>query len=57
LKLAFPNADVPIVQVSCRSDLDFEAHYRLGKALSSLKNLNIWIIGSGAATHNLREIM
>jgi aromatic ring-opening dioxygenase catalytic subunit (LigB family) len=37
--------------------LDFEAHFRLGKALSSLKNQNIWIIGSGQTTHNLREII
>lgn len=57
LKLAFPEADVPIVQVSCRSDLDFTSHIRLGKALAPLADEGFWIIGSGSTTHNLREIM
>lgn len=57
LKVAFPEpGDIPFVQVSCRSDLDIEAHLRLGKALSSLLAEGIWIIGSGSTTHNLREI-
>lgn len=56
LKLAFPSADVPVVQVSCRKDLDFSAHYQLGRALAPLANEEVWIIGSGSITHNLREI-
>jgi len=56
LKLAFPEANVPIVQVSLRGDLDFAAHLRLGKALSPLASEGVWIVGSGSTTHNLREV-
>ena len=57
LKLAIPDASIPIVQVSIQSDLDPEYHIQLGEALSSLRDENILIIGSGSTTHNLREIM
>jgi len=53
MKLAFPDARVPIVQVSLRSDLDASAHIRLGSALSPLLEDGVWIIGSGSTTHNL----
>ena len=56
LKIIFPQANIPIVQVSLTKDLDFSKHYRLGASLSSLLNDNIMIIGSGQATHNLRGI-
>jgi aromatic ring-opening dioxygenase catalytic subunit (LigB family) len=56
LKIIFPQANIPIVQVSMTKDLDFSKHYRLGASLSSLLNDNIMIIGSGQATHNLRGI-
>ena len=56
LKLAFPEANVPIVQVSQRGDLDFAAHLRLGKALSPLASEGVRIVGSGSTTHNLREV-
>lgn len=57
LKLAFPEADIPVLQVSLRHDLDFEAHLRLGEALSPLRRDNVLIVCSGQATHNLRDIM
>jgi aromatic ring-opening dioxygenase catalytic subunit (LigB family) len=57
MKVAFPvPGDMPFVQVSCRADLDIDAHLRLGKALSSLLNEGIWVIASGSTTHNLQEI-
>ena len=39
LKLSYPNADVPVVQLSLRSDLDPERHLAMGRALSPLRAL------------------
>jgi len=56
LKVIYPEANVPIIQVSLTKDLDFNKHYRLGRSLSTLLSENIMIIGSGQTTHNLRGI-
>ncbi|PLN86136.1 aromatic ring-opening dioxygenase LigB subunit [Aspergillus taichungensis] len=49
--------NVPIVQVSLFGSEDPEQHYRLGEAVSSLRDDNILIIVSGMAVHNLRDLM
>lgn len=54
LKLAYPDADIPVVQMSVQPHKDARWHYRIGQALSSLRDDNIMIIASGAMTHNLR---
>lgn len=54
LKLVFPKADIPIVQLSLREDLDPAAHIEMGKALSTLRDDNVLIIGSGMSFHNMR---
>ncbi|WP_026971029.1 DODA-type extradiol aromatic ring-opening family dioxygenase [Aliagarivorans marinus] len=54
LKLMYPHADIPIVQVSVNSQLDAEHHYRLGQALAALREQQILLVGSGGITHNLR---
>src|SRR5690554_4075129 len=54
LKLVFPAADIPVVQLSLRADLDPEAHLALGRALAGLRDENILIIGSGMSFHNMR---
>jgi len=54
LSLLFPNADVPVVQVALQPHLGAEHHVKLGRALTSLKDEDILVIGSGNATHNLR---
>ena len=54
LKLVFPDADVPVVQLSVRSDLDAAAHVEAGRALEQLRDDDVLIIGSGMSFHNMR---
>ena len=54
LKLMFPAADIPVIQLSLRADLDPTAHLALGRALAGLREQNILIIGSGMSFHNMR---
>jgi aromatic ring-opening dioxygenase catalytic subunit (LigB family) len=54
LKLMFPDADIPVVQLSLRRDLDPAAHITAGKALSTLRGEGVLIVGSGMSFHNMR---
>ncbi len=54
LKLMFPRADIPVVQLSLRADLDPQAHLALGAALAPLRDDNVLIVGSGMSFHNMR---
>ncbi len=54
LKMMFPQADIPSLQLSLLSGLDPVAHIALGKALRPLLTENILVIGSGFSFHNLR---
>lgn len=56
-KLIYPDANIPIVQLSVKSDLDPQAHIAAGKALKSLRSENILIVGSGFSSHNLAAMM
>jgi aromatic ring-opening dioxygenase catalytic subunit (LigB family) len=55
LKLTYPDADVPTIQLSLRRGLDPAEHIRLGHALIPLRDEGIFIIGSGMTFHNLRS--
>jgi len=54
LKLMYPEATIPCVQVSLVKGLDPGEHVRIGKALSSLRAANILTIGSGFSFHNMQ---
>jgi aromatic ring-opening dioxygenase catalytic subunit (LigB family) len=53
-KLVYPEADIPIVQLSLQSNLDPQAHLRAGAALQSLRDEGILIVGSGMSYHNMQ---
>lgn len=56
LKLMYPEAEIPCLQLSLLNHLNASAHIAMGKALSSLRNKNILVLGSGMSFHNLQAI-
>jgi 4,5-DOPA dioxygenase extradiol len=53
VKHLYPNADVPIIQMSLDYNQSAQYHYELAKELSSLRKQGVLIIGSGNMVHNL----
>jgi 4,5-DOPA dioxygenase extradiol len=56
LQSLFPNADVPVFQLSLDVDLNFSEHFKLAKKLADLREMGLMIIGSGNIVHNLGRL-
>ncbi len=55
LMLAWPDADVPVIQLSVQTHAGVDHHLRLGVMLETLRDEGVLILGSGSFTHDLRS--
>ncbi|MCE4565113.1 4,5-DOPA dioxygenase extradiol [Maribellus sp. CM-23] len=56
IKHLYPDADVPVIEMSIDYSKGPEFHYQLGKELAALRRKGVLIIGSGNLVHNLRMV-
>jgi len=54
LKIVYPHANIPCIQISLQKNLNAREHIALGKQLSSLREKNVLIVGSGLSFHNMQ---
>lgn len=56
LSQMFPQADVPVIQLSIDRRLDIRGHFELAATLRELRYQDVLVLGSGNITHNLRDV-
>jgi 4,5-DOPA dioxygenase extradiol len=56
LMLMYPQADIPVVQLSVQSSKGAAHHIALGRSIARLRDDNVLVMGSGGFVHNLRRI-
>lgn len=56
LKLVYPSAEIPVIQLSLLKSLNPREHINVGRALAPLADSGVLLLGSGSATHNMRRI-
>jgi len=56
LKVVYPEADIPVLELSLDRSLDASLHLRLGEALAPLREEGVLLIGAGMSVHNLRAM-
>jgi len=54
LHVMYPNADIPVFQLSVDRNAGAEVHFEIGKQIKSLREKGVLILGSGNVVHNLR---
>lgn len=56
MQIMYPDADVPLIQVSMLSSYDPAKHFEIGRALAPLRDEGVLIIGSGLSYHNMSKM-